>query len=379
LLAGIGAAGQLAKTLYDSRRAFRSFEETDSEPVSMARSSSKISRRKRRSKRGALNSRFKRRTGSKTSVTRKRKSNSRRKALNRKRNWRFQKKITRMNLASQPYWIDSATWSESVQLQGPKVQYGGMAPIGLWSGYQTANYYPYPNTADGTNQFSDLTRIAAKIGIFTGTTPGTFLDQGQLIKIEYSKVQYMIRNNANIAANLRMFFIVPRKAAYSLFASNVFRFQHIMATAITDAGNTEAQCNYTTHPTDFPYFNKYFKIVSKKNKRLLPGECIYVSQKTCVNKVLNSATLPLHQVKPFTKIFGFMLHGDPIHEDISPSTVSLSSGHIDVVASYKLKFRRLNVPTLQNEIYMDNDLPTVDVIHQEHVAAFANEPNRVDA
>jgi len=378
LIAGLGAAGQLAKTLYDSSRAFRSFEETDSGGNSMARSASKISRRKRRSRRTSLASRGKRRTGSKTSYSRKRKSNSRRKFLNRKRNFKLLRKITRMNLSAQPYWIDSATWSESVQLTGPKVQYGGMAPIGLWSGYTNSEYYPYPNNSDTTAQFSDLTRIASKIGIFTGTSPGTFLDQGQLIKIDYSKVQYMIRNNANIAANLRMFFFKPKKAAFSLGPTDVFRFQHIMALALSNAGNSEGSVNYTIQPTDFPWFNKYFKIVSRKNKRLLPGENIYVSDKTCVNKVLNSTSLNTTYLKPYTKFFGFMVHGDPIHSSVSPSQVSLSSGHIDCVVAYKLKFRRLNVASLQNDLYFDNDLPEIEITNQDHVAAFANDVNPVD-
>lgn len=288
--------------------------------------------------------------------------------------------MNKMNLAAQPYWIDSCTATQSITVGSPYCWYGGLAPIGCWSGYQALDWFPYRNYLDAANQFSDLTRIASKLELFTGANPGTFLDQGQLIKIDYSKVQYMIRNNGNIALNLRTYHISPKRAALSLPPTNFYRFSQIMNDSLDNAGGTVSAFTASplTRPTDFPWFNKYFKITKSKNIRLLPGEMKYISEKTCLGKVMQSSSLNTTFLKPYTKIFGFTVNGDPVHSSEDELQVTLSGGKLDIVASYKLKFRRLEVPAIQNEIFQDINLEALAVNVQEHVAAFANVANPVD-
>lgn len=294
---------------------------------------------------------------------------------NNKRLWRAKKRILKTSLSSQPYWVDSAQKAVVAQCIGGGVGLAGFAPIGFWTGtVGTHDIWPYPNTADGTNQYSDLTRIASKIGIFNGTA-GTIEDQGQKILINYSKVQYNIRNNTNIALNLRIFQFVPRKD-FSGNTNAFANFPTIMDAACTDAGVAATTLNPLSHPTDFPYFNKNFKVVKQKNVRLLPGENIFQSQLTFLNRMMSSAGMNTNTArKRDTKYLGIMFNGDPINDEGSHSYASLSKGHLDIVVTYKLKFRRLDVPTLQNKIHLDNDL--ANYANQAHTAMFANIANNV--
>jgi hypothetical protein len=104
----------------------------------------------------------------------------------------------------------------------------------------------------------------------------------------------------------------------------------------------------------------------------------YISEKTCLGKVMQSSSLNTTFLKPYTKIFGFTVNGDPVHSSEDELQVTLSGGKLDIVASYKLKFRRLEVPAIQNEIFQDINLEALAVNVQEHVAAFANVANPVD-
>nr|UOF76770.1 putative capsid protein [Cressdnaviricota sp.] len=330
------------------------------------------------SKRLRLSSKFKARHPSRTMLKRKRRYKSKSRRPNNKRQWKAKKRVMKTSLSTQPYWIDSVSQTAVSNTIGGQIGIAGMAPIGVWSGASpTTNKFPYPNTADAANQYSDLTRIAAKLGIWDGSA-SVYLDQGQKILINYSKVQYNIRNNTNIALNLRIFQFTPRQNL-TIADTEWTDFIKIMATAATDAGlvNTSG-FNPLTHPTDFPLFNKRFKILKQKNVRLLPGENIFVSQLAFVNRMLSSNRLNLaNMYKGQSKFFGILYNGDPVHDEGSGAYCSTSKGHIDLVTSYKLKFRRLDVPTIQNKVFLDNDM--VNYAAQEHVAAFANIPNIVDS
>lgn len=334
----------------------------------------------RSGKRLRLSAKFKARNPSRTMLKRKRRYKSKSRRPNNKRQWKAKKRIMKTSLSAQPYWIDQATKAIVSQTVGGQIGIAGLAPIGCWSGAAPSLYgFPYPNTIDSTNQYSDLTRIAAKLGIWDGSlsTP-VFLDQGQKILINYSKLQYNIRNNTNIALNLRMFQFVPRQNLTVDF-SEWANFINIMVAAAQDAGlaNT-AGFSPLTHPTDFPQFNKRYKIIKQKNVRLLPGENIFVSQLGFINRMLSSNRLNLtNMIKGQTKMFGILYNGDPIHDEGSGTQCSTSKGHLDIVATYKLKFRRLDVPTIQNKVFLDNDL--ANYAAQEHVAAFANVANNVDS
>lgn len=336
------------------------------------RSGSSSSSRPYKRARTALS--LKRPTLSRTMLKRKRRYTVK-KFVNNKRKWRARKRVMKTTLSTQPYWVDSANMASAINILAGRVNCGGgLAPIGAWSG-AADNNWPYPNTADASNQYSDLTRIASKIGVFDGST-GVFTDQGQNILIDYSKVQYNIRNNTNIALNLRLFHFRPRNN-FSTTATNVRSFSELMQDVVTDAGLTFDKLTPQSHPTDFPRFNKFYKIFKQKNVRLLPGENIFVSQVTLKKRMMNSSKLNTIIAPKFARFFGIMVNGDPVHDSLG-GTVTLSSGRLDVTATYKLKFRRLDAPTVQNKVFLDNDLVNLDTTAQEHVAAFANVVNNVD-
>jgi len=372
-LIAAGLAGQFAKNLYSGYRAFNSVASDGPSQLMAPRPNFSFGRGKKPSK-VRVSFKSKSRRGSKTQTKKKRKFKSKSRRLNNKRNYRFTRRIQKASLATQPYWIDTATMNLHQEITGPRLAYLGLAPIGVFSGVATVGDWPYPNTSDGNNQYSDLTRIGAKIGVWNGAT-STMLDQGQKIMINYSKVQYMLRNNANIAVNFRIFRYKTRLST-PIAIHDAALFARQMLASSLDAGVSIDGNNPLTHPTDFPWFNKNFKITRQQNIRLLPGEMTYLSDITLVNKVLNSNQLNSAFInKNFAKFIGIMAHGDPVHDSFPSSVATLSNGAVDIVATYKLKFRRLDVPTLQNKIYLDNDLPHIE--DQHHTAAFSNVPNIV--
>jgi len=368
-LAGATAAGN--SLWRASRGLFGSSSSSASEMPSRGKGSYSRSRKRRST---VLSIKKRSRRSSRTKFSRKRKFKSRRKAVNKRREWKMQRRITRGTLSTQPTWTETAIMTQRNSVVSGSVCFGGLPPIAVWSAGGTAGQWPYPNTSDGAPQYSDLTRIAAKIGVWNGTLTDPMLDQNQLIKIEFSRVQYQIRNNTNIALNVKMFHFRPRKNGFGLNPGEIKNFPTIMDTAILDAGVVNATYSPLSHPVDFPYFNKHFKITKQVNKRLLPGEAIYVSNVAMVNKIMNSSHLNVTFMKTYSKFFGYQVWGDPVHDD---THVSTSSGQLDVIATYKFQFRRLDVPTLQNKVYQDNDLFSLIPAAQVHTAAFANLPNDV--
>lgn len=299
-----------------------------------------------------------------------------RKFVNNKRRWRSRKRILKGALSSQPYHIDSATMYQHRTCTTGHIGTAGLAPIGCFSGFiSSEGEWPYPSIVDGDDKsLSDLARIAFKLGIVD--VNGNLIDQGQKILVNYSKVQYNIRNNTNIALNLRMFHFKPRKQ-YSLSATTIDTFSDIWTDVMVDSGTTLNNCSPLTHPTDFQRFNKYYKITQQKNVRLLPGENIYVSQITLKNAMFSSATLNSISVPKWGKFFGILFNGDPVHDYTNLNHVSNALGILDITASYKLKFRRLAAPLVQNQVHLDNDLPEIPTENTHHVAMFANVVNSV--
>lgn len=374
LIAGAG--------LYNYATSFRGYSSSDS-PTSMAyrsTASGGTRRRGRPRRRARFSLRLKNRTSARVTY-KKRRFKSKRSFINKKRKFRRRKAFLKKTLSAQPWWIDSAVQAGSSKVEVGTVSTLGAAPIGVWTGgTSSTNMFPYPNTADLVNQYGDLTRIAAKLGLYDGST-STFLDNGQKILINYSKVQYNIRNNTNIALNLRIFQFRPRVDSTALISSNR-NFNAIWEEALLHSRLQAHNVSPLTHPTDLPYFTERFTIISQKNIRLLPGQNKYISAITCKNKLISSNRLNQSNFYRYmTKYVGILFNGDPVHETIElpvSDMVSNSDGRIDYVVSYKLKFRRLDAPTIQNHVHLDNDLDQTSEANWEHVAAFADTVTAVD-
>lgn len=326
-------------------------------------------------KRARFGFRSKYRSATRTQMKRKRRYKKRSRPNN-KRLWRSRKRILKGSLSSQPYFIDTATQYQPVNVSNGQVAAAGLSPIGVYSGYVAAEGdWPYPSLADDdTASLSDMARIAFKLGLVDSS--GNFLDQGQKVLINYSKVQYNIRNNTNIALNLRIFHFSPRTPV-SVSVGTIDRFASLWAEVIADAGVASTKVNPLTHPTDFQRFNKFYKIRKQQNVRLLPGENIFISNITLKNTMMNSSILNKISVPKYGRFLGILFNGDPVHSTANTNNVTNSHGRLDITAAFKLKFRRLLVPSVQNAIHADNDFPVVEETDEHHNAIFANAANLV--
>lgn len=339
---------------------------------------------KRRRTGSRLKSRFK--SASRTMIRRKNRMQRKSRRYNKKRNWKSARRIQKLTLSTNPYYIDTAIIQHAVAIKTGQVSLGGLVPIGIWQDSLSPNVpltyqhrMPYILGENGELRASDQIAMMSKLGLIYSVSDTALVnnDDGKKVLCNYSKVQYQIRNNTNIALNLRMFHYRPRRGM--VLGPTFCDFGQTMIKAADATQMTVEQFTPLTHPTDFPYFNAAFKIIKQKNVRLLPGELVYVSQITMVNYMFASNRLTLAQGKTYSKMFGFMVHGDPVHTTIA-NNVTTSPGQIDMIASYKMKYRLMDTtPLLVNDVHARNILDqTADINELEHVAAYANTSNNIE-
>lgn len=189
---------------------------------------------------------------------------------------------------------------------------------------------------------------------------------GQDINIDKMKYKIQIRNNGNIACNIRYYRFHPRRshgdAAFDTF-------QEVYAQGLVDAGIVSNTSPLMLDPFKLDYITSRY-LIKTKFRRLLPGEKWVIYYQVPIRGIRNTTALIDRPQNWYTAYHGLLSYGDPCH-DVNTNQVTTSQATLDMIVSYYIKVKKISDNTHVKQTIATDNLPAL-VNAAEFVAAFAN-------
>lgn len=311
------------------------------------------------------------------------------------------KRMDRLKVAMDPsrYFIKSAmTTTEDVALPGEVRAYNAYV-AGCYYENATIQLDPcmLPFTRTGDIYESDISAIinaTAGGDVTPQTTP-------QSINVKYIQHKIHLRNNGNVAANLRLVYYKPRKSMPFSVAGNTMvgglDFPNLWYESLAveniygPAGSSAYAVNPNITPYDLQNFTKKAKVWKIKKVRLLPGESIVINKTVFKNRHTKTDIVTPTVYDPrWTRFCGYLLYGDPVHKVTSDGAnppvytitkdVTTAPAKIDKVVEIKVKWKSIlsQAPTAPTLIMQRTNIPTVTSAQAGFTSAFANEESRFE-